>query len=123
MKKRIFLGTGYLMAVIAIIFFNYTIHCPEASFLWSNEITYSIYVLYLMITGYMFYMSRKMIMNKKRIFFMIGCSMVAIAITFFNYAIHHTTGSFPWSNEITYSIYASYLMITGCMFYMSRKTK
>lgn len=123
MKKRIFLMIGCLMVIIAIIFFNYTIHCPEASFPWPNEITYSIYVLYLIITGCMFYMSRKMIMNKKRIFFMIGCSMVAIAITFFNYAIHHTTESFPWSNEITYSIYKLYLIITGCMFFMSWKAK
>lgn len=123
MKKRIFLMIGCLMVIIAIIFFNYTIHCPEASFPWTNVIAYSIYVLYLIITGCMFYMSRKMIMNKKRIFLGIGYLMVLIAITFFNYAIHHTVGSFPWSNEITYSIYALYLIVTGCMFYMSRKTK
>lgn len=62
-------------------------------------------------------------MKKTRIFLVIGCLMILIAIKFFLFAITHPTNSFPWSNGITYSIYTLYLIVTGCMFYMSRKTK
>lgn len=52
--------------------------------------------------------------NKK--FKIIASIMLIVAIAFFAFAVTHTTASFPWSNTITYFIYAVYLFITVLLF-------
>ena len=42
--------------------------------------------------------------------------MLIAAIAFFVYAVTHPTASFPWSNTITYSIYAVYILIMALLF-------
>lgn len=38
-----------IMCVIAVVFFLYAINHPEASFPWSNMVTYAIYTIYLLV--------------------------------------------------------------------------
>lgn len=52
--------------------------------------------------------------NKK--FKIIASIMLIVAIAFFAFAVTHPTASFPWSNTITYFIYAVYLFITVLLF-------
>ncbi len=42
--------------------------------------------------------------------------MLVLAIAFFAFAITHPTASFPWSNTITYFIYAVYILIMVLLF-------
>ena len=42
--------------------------------------------------------------------------MLIFAILFFAYAINHPEASFPWSNTITYSFYALYILIMVILF-------
>ena len=56
---------------------------------------------------------------KSKIMLVIGLLMMAFAIGFAVYAFNNPQGSFPWSNLITYSIYALYLVIMICCFVMS----
>ena len=42
--------------------------------------------------------------------------MLIAAIAFFVYAVTHPTAGFPWSNTITYSIYAVYILIMALLF-------
>ena len=42
--------------------------------------------------------------------------MLMIAAVFFVFAVTHPTASFPWSNTITYSMYAVYLLIMLLLF-------
>lgn len=51
-------------------------------------------------------------MKKSSVFLIIGCVMVVGAIAFVMYALNHPEQSFPWSNGITYFIYAVYLLVT-----------
>ena len=37
--------------------------------------------------------------------------MLIAAVLFLAYAFTHPTASFPWSNTITYSLYAGYLIV------------
>ncbi len=46
---------------------------------------------------------------KKLHSFVIGISLVMIAIFFVVYALHHPEASFPWSNKLTYIIYGAYV--------------
>lgn len=60
--------------------------------------------------------------NKK--FKIIASIMLIVAIAFFAFAVTHPTASFPWSNTITYFIYAVYLFITVLLFIVpDRKEK
>ena len=43
-----------IMLVIAITFFIYALNHPEATFPWSNTITYAIYVIYFSIMCILF---------------------------------------------------------------------
>ncbi len=43
MKKRTMRVIGAVMILIAIAFLVYAVRHPEASFPWSNEVTYAIY--------------------------------------------------------------------------------
>ncbi len=54
----------------------------------------------------------------------IALMMLFVAIIFFVYAINHPEASFPWSNTITYFIYAVYILIMMLLFVAPfRKTK
>ena len=46
----------------------------------------------------------------------IASIMLIAAIAFFVFAITHPTASFPWSNTITYFIYAVYILIMVLLF-------
>ena len=47
MRRRILLVISTLMALFAIAFVVYALGNPQASFPWSNAITYTIYFVYL----------------------------------------------------------------------------
>ena len=54
----------------------------------------------------------------------IASIMLIVAIAFFVFAVTHPTASFPWSNTITYFIYAVYILIMALLFaapYKKRK--
>ena len=42
----------------------------------------------------------------------IGLAMLILAIAFIAYALRHPEGSFPWSNTVTWLIYAAYATVT-----------
>ncbi|KXL53021.1 hypothetical protein CLNEO_15640 [Anaerotignum neopropionicum] len=44
--KRLCFRIGLLMLILAILFFIYALNNPQASFPWSNSITYGIYISY-----------------------------------------------------------------------------
>ena len=52
MKNKKYKKIAILMLVIGIIFIFYALKHPEASFPWSNNITYVIYMAYLILTIY-----------------------------------------------------------------------
>lgn len=51
-KSRKYLKIGLAMLVVAILFIFYALRHPEASFPWSNNITYIIYMAYLALVLY-----------------------------------------------------------------------
>lgn len=59
-KSTIFRLTGIIMIIAALLFLFYAINNPQASFPWSNTITYGIYGLYLVITVLCFFKSKTM---------------------------------------------------------------
>ncbi len=46
MKNRISLIVALIMITIAVAFFIYALSNPQASFLWSNTVTYTLYAAY-----------------------------------------------------------------------------
>ena len=52
MKNKKYKKIAILMLVIGIIFIFYALNHPEASFPWSNNITYIIYMVYLILIIY-----------------------------------------------------------------------
>lgn len=52
MKNKKYKKIAILMLVIGIIFIFYALNHPESSFPWSNNITYVIYMAYLILTIY-----------------------------------------------------------------------
>lgn len=52
MKNKKYLKIALIMLVIGIIFIFYALNHPEASFPWSNNITYIIYMVYLLLIIY-----------------------------------------------------------------------
>lgn len=62
-------------------------------------------------------------MKKSALFLLIGIVMLVAGIIFIAYAITHPEQSFPWSNTITYVLYAVYLLITVVMFVLSGKCR
>ncbi len=50
-SKNVKLIVALVMIAIAVIFFIYALSNPQASFLWSNSVTYAIYGVYGIITG------------------------------------------------------------------------
>ncbi len=53
-STKSFLAIGLVMLVGAIVFLGYALAHPEASFPWSNEVTFAIYGVYLMAMVAMF---------------------------------------------------------------------
>ncbi len=43
----------------------------------------------------------------------LGLLLLVLAVCFVVYALGHPTGSFPWSNSVTYGIYLGYLLVTA----------
>lgn len=52
----------------------------------------------------------------KRVSRIIAAVMLIVAVGFFAFAVTHPTASFPWSNTVTYSLYAVYILITVLLF-------
>lgn len=53
---------------------------------------------------------------KKKISRIIGAIMLVAAIVFVVFALNHPEMSFPWSNTITYLLYALYLIVMAVLF-------
>lgn len=45
----------------------------------------------------------------------LGLLLLVLAVCFVVYALGHPTGSFPWSNSVTYAIYLGYILLTGVL--------
>lgn len=45
----------------------------------------------------------------------IGMIMLIVAIAFVVFALKHPEASFPWSNAVTYAIYAVYLIVVAIL--------
>ena len=58
-------------------------------------------------------------MMKNKNYLKIGLAMILIGIIFIFYALKHPEASFPWSNNITYIIYMTYLVLV--MYFVSKK--
>ena len=56
---------------------------------------------------------------KSKVLLVIGSLMMVFAIGFVVYALNNPQDSFPWSDVITYSIYALYSIIMICCFALS----
>ena len=51
----------------------------------------------------------------KKISRIIGMIMLIVAIAFVVFALKHPEASFPWSNTVTYAIYAVYLIVVAIL--------
>lgn len=51
-KNKKYLKIALTLLVIGIIFIFYALNHPEVSFPWSNNITYIIYIVYLLLIVY-----------------------------------------------------------------------
>lgn len=60
-------------------------------------------------------------MPSRKIFRSIAWVMLIAAAIFLVYAVTHPTASFPWSNAITYALYAVYILVMLVLFVASRK--
>lgn len=60
-------------------------------------------------------------MPDKKMFRSIAWVMLIAAVIFLVYAVTHPTASFPWSNTITYALYAVYILVMLVLFVASRK--
>lgn len=49
MTKKISRIISAVMLAVAVLFFLYALNHPEASFLWGNAITYTLYGVYLLV--------------------------------------------------------------------------
>ena len=49
--------------------------------------------------------------------------MLAVAIAFFVFALGHPEAGFPWSNTVTYVIYAVYLIVAAILLIAPFKRK
>lgn len=57
-KKKILLCIGITMLLFAIGFVWYALNNPQSSFPWGNTITYSIYLIYIIVMLVCFVISR-----------------------------------------------------------------
>lgn len=60
-------------------------------------------------------------MPDKKMFRSIAWVMLIAAVIFLVYAVTHPTASFPWSNAITYALYAVYILVMLVLFVASGK--
>ena len=60
-------------------------------------------------------------MPNRKMFRSIAWVMLIAAVIFLVYAVTHPTASFPWSNAITYTLYAVYILVMLVLFLASRK--
>ena len=60
-------------------------------------------------------------MPDRKMFRSIAWVMLIAAVIFLVYAVTHPTASFPWSNTITYALYAVYILVMLVLFVASRK--
>ncbi|MCI9529777.1 MAG: hypothetical protein HFF16_08785 [Angelakisella sp.] len=60
-------------------------------------------------------------MPDRKMFRSIAWVMLIAAVIFLVYAVTHPTASFPWSNAITYTLYAVYILVMLVLFVASRK--
>ena len=51
MAKKTSRIIGLIMLIVAIAFVFFALKHPEASFLWSNTVTYAIYAVYLIVVA------------------------------------------------------------------------
>lgn len=49
MNKKISRIIGIIMLVVAIIFLVFALNNPQASWNWNNTITYTLYIIYLVV--------------------------------------------------------------------------
>ncbi|MGM9979019.1 MAG: hypothetical protein ACI33J_09495 [Clostridium sp.] len=49
MNKKISRIIGMIMLVVAIIFLVFALNNPQASWSWNNTITYTLYIIYLVV--------------------------------------------------------------------------
>lgn len=59
-RQNVFILIGCLMLVFAIGFVVYALNHPEGFFPWDNQITYTIYLIYLIATIAMFILAKVM---------------------------------------------------------------
>ena len=55
-------------------------------------------------------------LSKRKISRIIAAAMLLFAMGFVCYAFGHPTASFPWSNTVTYCIYAVYVLTMAVLF-------
>ena len=60
-------------------------------------------------------------MPDSKMFRSIAWVLLIAAVIFLVYAVTHPTASFPWSNTITYALYAVYILVMLVLFVASRK--
>lgn len=61
--------------------------------------------------------------KKKNLYLVVSIGMFIYAIGFLFYALNHPELSFPWSNNITYTIYLLYIILMIMCFVKSRRIK
>lgn len=54
MTKRKSRIIGFIMLIVAVVFMFFAMRHPEMSFPWNNTITYSLYIVYLVVMIIMF---------------------------------------------------------------------
>lgn len=59
----------------------------------------------------------------KRILRIVACTMFMIGVIVFIVALNNPQLSWPWSNAITYSIYAVYLIVMVVLFIVAFRKK
>lgn len=59
----------------------------------------------------------------KRVLRIVSCAMLVIGMIFFIVAVNNPQLSWPWSNTITYFIYAAYLIVLVVLFVVTFKKK
>lgn len=62
-------------------------------------------------------------MKRQRLCGICAGGMLAFAALFFAYAVTHPEASFPWSNTVTWSLYAGYFAVTALLFAASVRKK
>lgn len=62
-------------------------------------------------------------MRKSAVYTSIGAVLSAAAVIFFLYALNNPQASFPWSNSVSYALYALYAALTAVFFLLGWKSR